>query len=68
MLSVNESFIIEYTCVKKLLQVIGDASAHVVGLPIAVSLPVPVSMKWNSLFGLDFIAWVQAPRSPAFLE
>jgi hypothetical protein len=45
-----------------------DASAAVVGRPIAVSALGAGVDEIDPEVRLDFIQWVQAPRSPAYLR
>ena len=71
-LSVHDSFIIDYTHVAELKQVMAEASAAVVGR----ALPVSQSGAGLDEFRadtppdrvLDFISWCQAPRQEKYLE
>ncbi len=65
-LSVHDSFIIDYTRVRELKQAMAEASAAVVGRPMAVSASGPGVDEIEPDFRLDFVGWVQVPRCPAY--
>lgn len=67
-LSVHDSFIIDYTRVEELKRVMAEASAAVVGRPMAVSASGPGIDEMAPEIRLDFDAWVQAPRCPAYVK
>lgn len=67
-LSVHDSFIIDYTRVGELRRVMAEASASVVGRPMAVSATGAGVDEMDPEVQLDFIAWVQAPRSAGYLR
>lgn len=67
-LSVHDSFIIDYTRVGELKRVMADASAAVVGRPMPVSASSPGIDEMEPAVRADFEAWVQVPRSPAYLR
>lgn len=67
-LSVHDSFIIDYTRVGELKRVMAEASAAVVGRPMAVSASSPGLDEMDAELRLDFIEWLQAPRCPAYLR
>jgi len=64
-LSVHDSFIINYTRVGELKRVMAKVSAAVVGRPRAVSASGHGVDQKEPEVRLDFVAWVQAPRSAA---
>lgn len=67
-LSVHDSFIIDYTRVTELKRVMADASAAVVGRPMAVSASGPGVDEMEPAVRADFETWVQVPRSHAYLR
>ncbi|MEI6797609.1 MAG: hypothetical protein WCO04_00140 [Pseudomonadota bacterium] len=67
-LSVHDSFFIDYTRVGELKQVMAEASTAVVGRPMAVSASGLGVDEVEPDFRLDFVGWAQLPRSPAYLR
>lgn len=67
-LSVHDSFIIDYTRVGELKRVMAEASEAVIGRPMAVSASDWGLDEMDADVRLDFVAWVQAPRSLAYLR
>lgn len=67
-LSVHDSFIIDYTRVGELKRVMADASAALVGRPLAVSEASPGVDEMDPEVRLDFEAWTQAPRCAGYLR
>jgi hypothetical protein len=67
-LSVHDSFIIDYTRVTELKQVMADASAAVVGRAMAVSAAAAGVDEMDPDHRLDFVSWTQTPRSPGYLR
>jgi hypothetical protein len=67
-LSVHDSFIIDYTRVGELKQVMADASAAVVGRAVAVSASALGVDEMDPGHLLDFVTWTQTPRSPGYLR
>lgn len=67
-LSVHDSFIIDYTRVGELKQVMAEASAAVVGRALPVSASSMGLDETEPDFLLDFEALVQVPRCPAYLQ
>jgi hypothetical protein len=66
-LSVHDSFIIDYTRVAELKRVMAEASAAVAGRPLAVSAAALGVDEMDPENRLDFVAWTQAPRCSAYL-
>jgi len=67
-LSVHDSFIIDYTRVGELKQVMADASAAVVGRAMAVSQASPGADEMDPGVRLDFVTWTQTHRSAGYLR
>ena len=67
-LSVHDSFIIDYTRVGELKQVMADASAAMVGRAMAVSASALGVDEVDPGHLLDFVSWTQTPRSPGYLS
>ncbi len=67
MLSVHDSFIIDYTRVTELKRVMQEASAAVVGRAMAVSASGPGLDEMDPAVRLDFEAWTQTSRCHGYL-
>jgi hypothetical protein len=67
-LSVHDSFIIDYTRVTELKRVMQEASAAVVGRAMAVSASGPGLDEMDPAVRLDFETWTQTSRSPGYLR
>ena len=67
-LSVHDSFIIDYTRVGEMKQVMGEASKAVTGLKLAVSASGIGLDEMQAEARADFVSWVQAPRSSGYLR
>ena len=74
MLSVHDSYIIDYTRVLELKEVMQNAAMSVVGVPLAVSTKAAGldQMRLNNAADpdvvLDFLQWVQPPRCTGYLS
>jgi len=66
-LSVHDSFIIDYTRVGELKRVMAEASEAVVGRPLPVSTDALGLDEIEAEHRADFIAWRQAPRSEGYM-
>jgi hypothetical protein len=67
-LSVHDSFIIDYTRVTELKRVMAEASAAVVGRAMAVSSNAAGMDEMEAAVRLDFETWTQTPRCPGYLS
>lgn len=67
-LSVHDSFIIDYTRVTELKRVMAEASAAVVGRAMAVSFNAVGLDEMDPALQLDFVTWTQTPRCAAYLS
>jgi hypothetical protein len=67
-LSVHDSFIIDYTRVGELKRVMAEASAAVVGQAMAVSATALGVDEVGPDILLDFVTWTQTPRSAGYLQ
>lgn len=67
-LSVHDSFIIDYTRVTELKRVMAEASAAVVGRAMAVSSNAAGLDEMDPAVRLEFEAWTQRPRCAAYLR
>lgn len=67
-LSVHDSFIIDYTRVGELKRVMAEASEAVVGRPLPVSTDALGLDEIEADHRADFIAWRQAPRSEGYMS
>ena len=67
-LSVHDSFIIDYTRVMELKRVMQEAAAAVVGQAMAVSASGPGLDEMDPAVRLDFETWTQNSRSPGYLR
>lgn len=67
-LSVHDSFIIDYTRAGELKRVMAEASAAVVGRAMPISASAVGLDEMEPAVRLDFETWVQVPRCPAYLQ
>jgi hypothetical protein len=67
-LSVHDSFIVDYTRVGELKRVMADASKEVVGRALPVSAKALGLDEMEVAYRTDYVAWFQTPRTLGFIE
>lgn len=67
-LSVHDSFIIDYTRVTELKRVMAASSAEVAGIALPVSAKAIGLDEMEAEHRADYVAWYQVPRTLGFLE
>jgi hypothetical protein len=67
-LSVHDSFIIDYTRVRELRQVMATASSMVLGKEMPVSAKAAGLDEMQEELRLDFIHWTQCPRGAGYIQ
>jgi nucleoid-associated protein YejK len=67
-LSVHDSFIIDYTRVGELKRVMAEASWAVTGRELAVSASGWGVDEMEAAVRADFVSWAQTPRSSGYLQ